>query len=229
MVEEKQNQVVEILAAAIPTRQLLIGKVLGNTALAVAQVVLLGVLGAIGLLATGNSGLLADIAGGAGWFPIFFLLGFVTLACLWAVVGALATRSEDIQSSSPPPTILVMGVFLLLRRHVDHVVARHVLSGRHGQAHASGPRQRADRDHLVGLPVVQPDLVEYRARSDDRGAHGDTNLRCDRSPGPRGCRCAEQHLQHQAACRRQPGLRVREDHPAGLIDRAREYALLEVA
>lgn len=113
VVEEKQNRVVEILAAAIPTRQLLIGKVLGNTALAVAQVVLLGLLGAVGLTVTGNADLLGQIAGGAGWFLAFFLLGFVTLACLWAVVGSLATRSEDIQSTSPPLTILVMGVFLI--------------------------------------------------------------------------------------------------------------------
>lgn len=113
VVEEKQNRVVEILAAAIPTRQLLIGKVLGNTALAVGQVVLLGALGAIGLIATGNTGLLGDVAGGAGWFVVFFLLGFVTLACLWAVVGALATRAEDIQSSSTPMTLLVMVVFFV--------------------------------------------------------------------------------------------------------------------
>lgn len=74
---------------------------------------LLSALGAVGLIATGNTSLLADIAAGAVWFLIFFLVGFVTLACLWAVVGALATRSEDIQSSSTPVTILVMGIFFI--------------------------------------------------------------------------------------------------------------------
>src|SRR5690606_24347813 len=37
VVEEKQNRIVEILASAIPVRQLLIGKVAGNTVLAFAQ------------------------------------------------------------------------------------------------------------------------------------------------------------------------------------------------
>ncbi len=113
VVEEKQNRVVEILAAAIPTRQLLIGKVVGNTVLAVAQVALLSALAAIGFVATGNTSLLGDIAGGGLWFLVFFLVGFLTLACLWAVVGALATRSEDIQSSSTPMTILVVAVFAI--------------------------------------------------------------------------------------------------------------------
>lgn len=113
VVEEKQNRVVEILAAAIPTRQLLIGKVLGNTVLAVGQVALISALAAIGLVATGHTSVLGDIAGGGLWFLAFFLVGFVTLACLWAVVGALATRSEDIQSSSTPMTILVIAVFFV--------------------------------------------------------------------------------------------------------------------
>lgn len=113
VVEEKQNRVVEILAAAIPTRQLLIGKVAGNTVLAVAQVALLSALAAIGFVATGNTTLLGDIAGGGLWFLVFFLVGFLTLACLWAVIGALATRSEDIQSSSTPMTILVVAVFAI--------------------------------------------------------------------------------------------------------------------
>ncbi len=113
VVEEKQNRVVEILAAAIPIRQLLIGKVIGNTVIAVGQVALLSALGAVGLIATGNTSLLSDIAPGALWFLVFFLVGFVTLACLWAVVGALATRSEDIQASSMPVTALVMGIFFV--------------------------------------------------------------------------------------------------------------------
>lgn len=113
VVEEKQNRVVEILAAAIPIRQLLIGKVVGNTVIGVGQVALLSALGAVGLVATGNTSLLGDIAPGALWFLVFFLVGFVTLACLWAVVGALATRSEDIQSSSMPVTAVVMGVFFV--------------------------------------------------------------------------------------------------------------------
>ncbi|HEX2902804.1 MAG TPA: ABC transporter permease [Jatrophihabitans sp.] len=112
VVEEKQNRVVEILASAIPVRHLLIGKILGSTVLAMAQLVLVVALGLLGLSITGHAGQLALVSG-AGWFVIFFLIGFAALACMWAVVGSLATRSEDIQSTSPPMTVLVLSVFLI--------------------------------------------------------------------------------------------------------------------
>ncbi len=111
VVEEKQNRIVEIIASAIPLRQLLIGKIVGNTALALGQVVLLSLVGVGGLLATDNADLLRQLAPGIGWFVPFFLVGFLALAALWAVVGALATRSEDVQSTSAPMTALVAIVF----------------------------------------------------------------------------------------------------------------------
>lgn len=117
VVEEKQNRIVEILASAIPVRQLLIGKVAGNTVLAFAQLTLFIVAGLLGLAATGRGGQVAQIAGAAGWFIVFFVVGFLALAGLWAVAGSLATRSEDLQSTATPMTMFVMivlfaGIFL---------------------------------------------------------------------------------------------------------------------
>ena len=117
VVEEKQNRIVEILASAMPLRQLLIGKVVGNAALAFAQLALFVGAGLIGLAATGKGAQLGQIAGAAGWFIVFFLVGFLALASLWAVAGALATRSEDLQSTSTPLGLLIMivlfaGIFL---------------------------------------------------------------------------------------------------------------------
>jgi ABC-2 type transport system permease protein len=43
-----------------------------------------------------------------GWFMIFFLLGFVMLACLWAAAGAMAARMEDLQATTTPLTTAVM-------------------------------------------------------------------------------------------------------------------------
>ena len=48
VVEEKQSRIVEILAAAIPLRQLLVGKVVGATALALGQMVIFVAIGLIG-------------------------------------------------------------------------------------------------------------------------------------------------------------------------------------
>ncbi|WP_068062379.1 ABC transporter permease [Nocardia xishanensis] len=108
VVEEKQNRIVEILASAIPLRQLLIGKVLGNTAMAFVQLALFVGAGLIGLAATGRGDQVTTIAGAAGWFVVFFVVGFLALASLWAVAGALATRSEDLQSTSMPMSMVIM-------------------------------------------------------------------------------------------------------------------------
>lgn len=113
VIEEKQNRIVEILASAIPLRQLLIGKVVGNTVLALAQVAIFALAGIVGLIATGRTDLLSQVSGGIVWFILFFIVGFVTFAAVWAVAGALATRNEDLQSTSTPLTMLVVIVFIV--------------------------------------------------------------------------------------------------------------------
>ncbi len=113
VVEEKQNRVVEILASAIPLRQLLIGKVVGNTIMALAQVVVLAAVGLIGLTVLGHGAEVGQIAGAAGWFIVFFVVGFLALAGLYAVAGARANRSDDLQSTVTPMIMMVLLVLFL--------------------------------------------------------------------------------------------------------------------
>lgn len=113
VIEEKQNRIVEILASAIPLRQLLIGKVAGNTLMAFGQLVLFAGAGLAGLAIMGNTERITQIAGAAGWFIVFFVVGFLALASLWAVAGSLATRNEDLQSTSTPLSMLIMLVLFL--------------------------------------------------------------------------------------------------------------------
>ncbi|WBQ02770.1 ABC transporter permease [Kribbella sp. CA-293567] len=108
VVQEKESRVVEILAAAIPIRALLWGKVIGNTVLALGQIVALAAVGLIGLAVTGKGDILEVVAPVAGWFILFFVLGFVALAGLWAVAGSLATRQEDLGSTTLPGQMILM-------------------------------------------------------------------------------------------------------------------------
>jgi ABC-2 type transport system permease protein len=113
--EEKSNRVVEILAAAVPIRQLLIGKVAGAGLLALGQVALVIVAAGVGLAASGQ--LDGSLSGGllsaaAGSYLIFFLLGFLMLSCLWAAVGAMTPRTEDLQSTSLPMQALLFLPFI---------------------------------------------------------------------------------------------------------------------
>ncbi len=109
VVQEKESRVVEILAAAVPIRAMLWGKIIGNTALALGQVVLNVTVGVIGLAVTGRAGILSGIGPAVLWYLAFFVLGFLALAALWSVAGSLATRQEDLQSTTLPGQ-LVLGV-----------------------------------------------------------------------------------------------------------------------
>lgn len=108
VIEEKQSRIVEILVSVIPVRALLAGKIVGNTAIAFAQMVLLMGMGMIGIALTPISELLPNLGTAVGWFLIFFLAGFLALACIWAAAGALGTRNEDLQHTSQPLTWLLM-------------------------------------------------------------------------------------------------------------------------
>lgn len=113
VVVEKESRVVEILAAAISTRSLLWGKIAGNTVLALGQVVVVvgGGLAIFALL--GNDALLSGVGPAMVWFVAFFALGFVALAALWSAAGALASRVQDLTSTTMPLQLVLMGGYLL--------------------------------------------------------------------------------------------------------------------
>lgn len=111
--QEKESRVVEILAAAIPIRALLWGKIIGNSVLALGQVALLSVVGAATLALAGRRELLSMIWPALGWNVVFFVLGFVALAGVWSVAGSLAPRQEDLQSTTMPAHILLFAPYIL--------------------------------------------------------------------------------------------------------------------
>ncbi|CAA9373682.1 MAG: hypothetical protein AVDCRST_MAG60-303 [uncultured Nocardioides sp.] len=113
VVTEKESRVVEILAAAIPTRALLWGKIAGNTLLALGQVVILvgGGLAIFALL--GNDTLLAGVGPAMAWFVAFFALGFIALAALWSAAGALASRVQDVASTTMPLQMVLLVGYML--------------------------------------------------------------------------------------------------------------------
>jgi ABC-2 type transport system permease protein len=111
--QEKESRVVEILAAAVPIRQLLWGKVVGNTALAVLQIVSYAAAGVVGLLLTGQTGALDVVGLPMLWYVVFFLVGFVALASLWSVAGSLASRTQDLQSTTMPAQMLLLVPYFL--------------------------------------------------------------------------------------------------------------------
>ncbi|QAY59386.1 ABC transporter permease [Microbacterium protaetiae] len=114
VVEEKQTRVVEILISAIPVRALMAGKVIGNTILAMAQIVVLVAIAIVGLSVTGQNAVLAGLGGPMVWFAVFFLFGFVLLAALFAGAAAMVSRQEDIGSTTMPLTMLILAPYILV-------------------------------------------------------------------------------------------------------------------
>ncbi|AIY02323.1 hypothetical protein ART_2724 [Arthrobacter sp. PAMC 25486] len=114
VVEEKQNRVVEILATAIPIRQLLTGKILGNLILAMGQLCIFVGVGLLALtLVPTEIPFLTVLIATSGWFLAFFLAGFLFLAAIWAALGAMASRVEDLQQSTGPVIGVLVAVLFI--------------------------------------------------------------------------------------------------------------------
>ncbi len=113
VLEEKQNRVVEILATAIPVRHILYGKVAGNCLLAYAQIILYGAVGLLGVNLLGRAESIGWILEASGWFIGFFVVGFAAQASIWAVLGSLASRTEDLQSNTGPIMSVLIAALLV--------------------------------------------------------------------------------------------------------------------
>jgi ABC-2 type transport system permease protein len=128
VVEEKQTRVVEILISAIPVRTLLAGKVIGNTILAMGQVIGLAVIAVIGMTVTGQTALLQGLGSAIVWFAIFFLFGFVLLAALFSAAAAMVSRQEDIGATTTPLIFLVMAPYILVIIFNDNPLVMTIMS-----------------------------------------------------------------------------------------------------
>ena len=110
--EEKSSRVIELLLTTLPPRRLLTGKVVGVGGLGVLQ---LAALCAVGLMT-------ARIAGGEGLPPSapetialvvgWFVLGFAFYAVAYAALGALVSRQEDLEATTAPVNLLLVGAYL---------------------------------------------------------------------------------------------------------------------
>jgi ABC-2 type transport system permease protein len=128
VVEEKQTRIVEILLSTVSARALLTGKVVGNSVLAFGQIIAIAVLAILGLVLTGERVLLGGLGSSVIWFVVFFAVGFVMLAALFAATAAMVSRAEDIGSVTTPVTMLVMIPYFLVIFFNDNPVVLTVMS-----------------------------------------------------------------------------------------------------
>ena len=122
--EEKGSRVMELMLNATTPIQMLAGKVIGNGAAGLTQYG--AILGAVvaGLLAQGpvHKAVVGTDAGTSfggldptvlGAFVILFILGFLLYSLLYAALGSMVSRQEDVQSATSPLMMMIMiGYFM---------------------------------------------------------------------------------------------------------------------
>lgn len=128
VVEEKQTRIVEILLATVPARTILAGKILGNSLLALGQVVAIAALSSVGMLATGQDLLLGELGSALIWFGVLFAFGFVLLAALYAALASLVSRQEEVASATSPVMWLVMIPYIAIIMFNDNTRVLAVMS-----------------------------------------------------------------------------------------------------
>jgi ABC-2 type transport system permease protein len=107
----------------------MLGKVLGIGLVGLGQLVLIGAAGVIAGRATGTLTFPPGIAAGiVAWTIIWFLLGFFAYALIFAALGALVSRQEDVGGVTAPLLMViiipyVLGISVLPADPGNHLIA----------------------------------------------------------------------------------------------------------
>ena len=113
VVEEKSSRIAEVLMGALRPWELLLGKVLGILALAVAQIGAGIVSGIVAITIFGTADL-PDVGAEVGILAIIYLvLGLLLYSFVFAAAGATASRQEDAQPVAVPITFTLVATYLL--------------------------------------------------------------------------------------------------------------------
>lgn len=113
VVEEKSSRVVEILLSTLRPWQLMLGKVLGLALVGLTQLVIIGAVGLVLAKATGVLTIPGVAASALFWAVVWYLLGFLLYATVFAAAGSLVSRQEDAQSVVAPVSITLVIVFIV--------------------------------------------------------------------------------------------------------------------
>jgi len=113
VVEEKSTRVVEVILSTIRPIHLLAGKVLGIGLVGLGQLLVIVGAGLLAAIPTGALDLPASTASTTVLIGVYFVLGYLVYACMYAIAGAMVSRQEDVSSSSAPLTIVLVAAYLV--------------------------------------------------------------------------------------------------------------------
>jgi ABC-2 type transport system permease protein len=115
IVQEKSERIVEVLISSMSPRQLLTGKILGVAAVGLTQVtvwlIIIAAAGTFGAASARMAGF--DISQFLRpmiyvYFTLFFILGYLTFVCVYAIAGAACNTDKEAQQLVAPLQMLMM-------------------------------------------------------------------------------------------------------------------------
>jgi ABC-2 type transport system permease protein len=115
IVQEKSERIVEVLVSSMSPRELLTGKILGVAAVGLTQITvwltLIAAVGAFGAASALVAGF--DVSQFLRpmvfvYFALFFILGYLTFVCVYAIAGAACNTDKEAQQLVAPIQMLMM-------------------------------------------------------------------------------------------------------------------------
>jgi len=131
---EKSSRVMELLITSVAPLKQMFGKIIGICLLALVQIALIIVVAVLNLGLSGNSELVQELHLSWGdlqvslivYFLIFYLLGFFIYATLFAAVGSLVSRTEEVGQAIMPVMMIIVAAFMIAILGLNHPTAGYV-------------------------------------------------------------------------------------------------------
>lgn len=118
---EKSSRVMEILVTSVSPLKQMFGKIFGMFIVGISQMLLLGAVVFVNLILPHNRALVAEFnidLSSAGFLIVFYavlfyLLGYFLFAAMFAAVGSIVSRTEDLGQAIMPVTFLAMAGYFI--------------------------------------------------------------------------------------------------------------------
>lgn len=132
---EKSTRVMELLITSVSPLKQMFGKIIGICLLALSQIAALIVVAALNIQLSDASAIKElDISWSdlelslIVYFLIFYLLGFFIYATIFAAVGSLVSRTEDVGPAIMPVTYVIVAAFMIAIFGLNHPNAPFVVT-----------------------------------------------------------------------------------------------------
>lgn len=118
---EKSSRVMEVLISSVSPLKQMFGKIIGICLLGLVQIAVFVIVGAANMLMPHNKKMISELnislgdiqLSLIGYFIIFYLLGYFIYATIFAAVGSLVSRTEEVGQAIMPVMFLIIAAFMI--------------------------------------------------------------------------------------------------------------------